>query len=299
VTIAVTSGAVEQLADLLSRETGQMLSEGRRWRIDTMLRPLLRDRRFTSLDELLCAIEREPDGPLKAATIDAILNHESSFFRDVAVFKTLEDVVLPKLAAQASERLIRIWCVGCSTGQEAYSLAMMIKRSPDLEGLRVSIHATDVSALAIEKARRGIFAQMDVQRGLPVNELLRWFEPVGPEWSISDELREMVTFRTDNILHPRSASGLFDLILCRNVLLYFPENHRRDACAQIARRARPQACLVLGAGEMLAAEAGFVASRDSSCIYTMRERREQVAPTNLDASSCSASAQPCIEVDEA
>lgn len=271
-TATTEAGAINKLADLLNSETGQTLSEARRWRIDTLLRPILRDWGCKSLDDLLCAIEREPNGPVKAATIDAMLNHESSFFRDISVFQTLENVIIPRLVEQASEQALRIWSVGCSTGQEAYSLAMMVKRSPLLEGWRLSIQATDVSALAIEKAKQGRFSQMDVQRGLPINELLRWFVPVGSEWRVVDELREMITFRADNVLRPDRVTGPFDLILCRNVLFYFPKHHRLEACEQIASKARSGAVLVLGAGEMLPGDTSFAACRATSGIYIKQER---------------------------
>lgn len=270
----IDSSATRKLADLLSAETGQTLSEARRWRVEILLRPILRDFGCSTLNDLLGAIERDPDGLLKSATIDAMLNHESSFFRDLSVFQTIENVIFPQLVEQASEPTLRIWSVGCSTGQEAYSLAMMAKRSPVLEGWRVSILATDVSALAIEKAKRGRFSQMDMQRGLPINDLLRWFEPVGAEWSIAAEIRKMITFRTDNVLRADRVAGPFDLILCRNVLFYFPKDLRLEACQQIASRARSGAVLVLGAGEMLPAGAGFSTCRDTSGIYIRSEGRE-------------------------
>ena len=244
--------ALDRLNDLLSRRTGQVLSESRRWRIETSLRPLLRERGLPSLDALLLAVERDPNGPLMAQTIDAMLNHESSFFRDIAIFQSIEQIVLPRLHDQLREKMLRIWCAGCSTGQEAYSLAMVIKRMGAMwDGWRISIQATDVSEIAIEKARRGRYSQMDMQRGLPINDLLRWFTPAGPDWQISDDIREMVHFTPDNLLDPRRVSGTFDLILCRNVLFYFPEDKRRVACEHFARHARPGTYLILGAGEML------------------------------------------------
>jgi chemotaxis protein methyltransferase CheR len=261
--------AVERLGLLLTRHTGQILTEARRWRIETSLRPLLRVRGLASLDALLLAIERDPGGSLLAETLDAMLNHESYFFRDIAVFKALETEVLPALRAQAGERTLRIWCAGCSTGQEAYSLAMMIRRmDPSPDGARVAILGTDISPLAIDKAKRGRFPQIEMQRGLPINDLLRWFRPVGEDWQIDDEIRAMVSFQTDNLLEPRRVSGQFDLILCRNILFYFPEELRRRACDELARRARPGTFLVLGAGEMLAGgNAPFSNCRELSCIY--------------------------------
>ena len=268
--------AIDRLGQLLSRHTGQALTESRRWRIESALRPLLRERDLPSLDALIGAIERDPSGPLMLQTIDAMLNHESSFFRDVAVFKTLEDKILPSIQKNAREKVLRIWCAGVSTGQEAYSLAMMIKRmGPLWDGWRISIQATDVSPVAIEKAQRGLYSQMDMQRGLPINDLLRWFAPVGDDWQLCDEIREMITFSTDNLLDPRRVSGQFDLILCRNVLFYFPEEMKQQACTQMARFAKPGTYLILGAGEMLTGLASrFVSCREVNCVYISDRRTD-------------------------
>jgi chemotaxis protein methyltransferase CheR len=269
VMIAPPSRAIQRLGELLASHTGQALSESRRWRIETSLRPLMRERGLVSLDALLAAIERDPAGPLMIETIDAMLNHESSFFRDINVFRAIEEKVLPRLRDEAQGKTLRIWCAGCSTGQEAYSIAMMLKRmGPVWDGWRLTILATDVSPVAIEKARSGRYAQMDMQRGLPINDLLRWFRPVEDDWQIAGEIREMISFQTDYLLDARRATGAFDLILCRNVLFYFPEAHRQQACDQLARHARPGSYLVLGAGEMLAGgNAAFSNCRELNCIY--------------------------------
>ncbi|OJY65984.1 MAG: protein-glutamate O-methyltransferase [Sphingobium sp. 66-54] len=279
-TAAAPHHTAEKLCRLLSDMTGQTVSEGRRWRIESSLRPLLRARGLTSLDALIAAIERDPGGPLAAQAVDAMLNHESSFFRDIGVFRTIEQSVLPRIRDAAREKLLRIWCAGASTGQEAYSLAMMLKRmGPMWDDWRISIHATDVSPAAIETARRGRYTQMDMQRGLPINELLRWFTAVGDDWQLSDEIREMVSFSADNLLDPRRVSGLFDLILCRNVLFYFPEETKRAACARLAAFARPGTYLVLGAGEMLTGLGSrFVSCRDLNCIYIADRRSDPTRP---------------------
>lgn len=270
--LAPPARAVAMLGRLLEQETGQQLSESRRWRIETSLRPLMRECGLASLDALAEAIACDASGALRAAAVDAMLNHESFFFRDLAVFRMLEQHVLPRLHAGGGDRTLRIWSAGCAGGQEAYSIAMILKRMGALwEGWRIAIVATDVSPLAIERARAGLFSQMDMQRGLPINELLRWFEPEGKDWRVSAELRRMIDFQADHLLAPRAVSGAFDLILCRNVLLYFSEAQRAQVARELARRARAGAFLVLGAGETLVGQqAGFASCRDMSCIYTAR-----------------------------
>jgi len=273
--LAPPSQATARLDRLLQRQTGQHLSEGRRWRIETSLRPLMRARGFTTLDQLVDAIAADPAGALETAAIDALLNHESFFFRDHAVFAALTDRVLPHIHAAATGRVLRIWSAGCSTGQEVYSIAMILRKMGAMwDGWRIDILATDVSPIAIEKARRGVFSQMDMQRGLPINELLRWFTPVGGDWRISDDLRGMIDFQPDHLLEPRRVSGTFDLILCRNMLFYFPAAQRRLACLELARRARPGGFLVLGAGEtLMGQETGFTNCRDMSCVYRAEDGR--------------------------
>ncbi|MBO9574311.1 MAG: protein-glutamate O-methyltransferase CheR [Sphingobium sp.] len=261
--------AVDTLARLLEKHTGQQLTEARRWRVETSLRPLLRTNGLHSMDELVHVLGRAPSGPLFEQVIDLMLNHESSFFRDLNVFQSLEEAILPKIREAATEKRLRIWCAGCSTGKEAYSVAMALKHMGDVwDGWRISILGTDVSPLAIEEARRGRYTQMEMQRGLGINDLLRWFTPDGDHWQIRDEIREMVSFHADNLLSPRAVSGEFDLILCRNVLFYFPEDKRRLATAEITRHAHAGTYLVLGAGETMVGQGScFTPCRDHRCVY--------------------------------
>lgn len=266
----IHSRAVDTLARMLEKHTGQQLSEARRWRVETSLRPLLRIHGLHSLDELVNALSLAPAGALFDQTIDLMLNHESSFFRDLAVFQALETAILPKLRDESGKKVLRIWCAGCSTGKEAYSIAMLLKKMGDFwDGWRISILGTDVSPIAIEEAKRGLYTQMEMQRGLAISDLLRWFTSVGDKWQIHDEIREMVSFQTDNLLEPRAASGEFDLIMCRNVLFYFQDATRHTAIARIARHARKGSYLVLGAGETLVGrDSCFAPCPKLPCIYT-------------------------------
>lgn len=280
--------AADFLAALLEKHTGQRLGEGRRWRIETLLRPLLRARALNSLEELVAALGPHPTGPLLDQTIDLMLNHESSFFRDLSVFESIETAILPLLRERASRRQLRIWSAGCATGMEAYSIAMMLKRMGSVwDGWQVTIVGTDVSPPAIAAAKRGRYSQMEVQRGLGVNDLLRWFTPIANEWQINAEIRDMVFYHADNVLEPRAVSGTFDLILCRNLLFYFHEEKRQLACKQIARHARPGTYLVVGASETLVGqESGFSACRPHRCIYVSG------APDRSDA--CAMSQRPAL-----
>lgn len=264
-----SDGTVRAVADFFERRTGQHLGEARMWRIETSLRDVMRQHGLRDLAALLDALERDDRGSIADATIHSISNHESSFFRDPTVFDGLEKQVLPHLNATRSERLLRVWCAGCSTGQEVYSLAILLKRQEAMwKNWRISILGTDLSPFSITRAQGGLFKQMDVQRGLPIADLLRWFTPADDQWRISGELRAMTSFKVDNILEPRAISGKFDLILCRNVLLYFSPELRNHALTRIAHYTRPDTMLILGAGETtIGASAMFAPSPGFRGVY--------------------------------
>ncbi|MFT3967163.1 MAG: protein-glutamate O-methyltransferase CheR [Sphingobium sp.] len=241
---------MQAIAAFFEEKTGQHLSESRMWRVETALRDVMRQHGLKDLSDLLYALQADHSDRIAAATIHCITNHESSFFRDLKVFETVERQVLPHLNATLPERLLRIWCAGCSTGQEVYSLAIILKRQEEMwRNWRVSIVGTDISPFSITKAQEGMYQQMDVQRGLPIADLLRWFEPVQDRWRIAPELRALASFKVDNLLDPKAVSGKFDLILCRNVLLYFAPELRSQALSTLARHARADTLLLLGAGE--------------------------------------------------
>jgi len=275
--------AMRQIADLLECHTGQALSESRVWRLETSLKPVLKSHGLSGLDALVDAIAAEPDGQLAMKSVNALLNHETSFFRDAHLFQMLGRALLPSVMRKIEERgdskAVRIWCAGCSTGQEVYSLAMIIKNEIQPSGdWRFSILATDVSSEAIARARSGFYAQMDVQRGLPINNLLRWFEPSDDGWIIHPDLRDMVDFRVDNLLEGRALGSGYDLILCRNVLLYFSPERKKQIFGILANHARVGGHLMLGAGEtVIGHSSNFVASPEYRGTYVRVDNDASVA----------------------
>jgi chemotaxis protein methyltransferase CheR len=266
---AAMSGAMRVLSGLLEARTGQILSESRIWRIETALKPLLRAQSLDSLETLVSQLLSTSDPTLVEGVVNALLNNESSFFRDLQAFDMLSRDLLPHIARSRSEKSLRIWCAGCSTGQEAFSLAMLIRKRPELwDGWRVNILATDISTSVIARAQSGLFSQIDVQRGLAITDLLRWFEPVGDDWKASDDLRNLIEFRVDNILDPKVPSGYYDLILCRNVQLYFSAQKRREVFDHLAKYSRPDGLLLLGAGETVIGQTeNFVSNREFRGSY--------------------------------
>ncbi|MBH1998214.1 MAG: protein-glutamate O-methyltransferase CheR [Sphingomonadaceae bacterium] len=243
-------GASRILSGLLEARTGQILSEGRAWRMETALRPVLRKHGLHDSDELAARVVGKGDPRLEEDVVNALLNNESSFFRDLQVFDLIHRQILPRIQAEREDRTLRIWSAGCSTGQEAYSLAIRLRNEgARWAGWRIEILASDISTAAIEQARSGAFSQMDVQRGLAIGDLIKWFEPDGENWRASAELRGMIDFRHDNLFDARAPSGEYDLLLCRNVLLYFTPVRRQAVLRLLAAHSHAQSVLLLGAGE--------------------------------------------------
>jgi len=177
--------------------------------------------------------------------------NETFFFRDKLPFDHFRDIIMPALlATRAREKRIRIWCAAASTGQEPYSLAMILKgMAAELAGYKVQILATDLNGDVIERAKSGLYSQFEVQRGLPIQQLVKFFTQVGERWQIAAEIRAMVQFRTLNLLADFKPLGAFDVVFCRNVLIYFDQATKTDVLERIARQVPDDGFLVLGAAE--------------------------------------------------
>ena len=262
-TNALSAGGQRVLTALLEARTGQQLSSYRSWRLDIALKPLLKARGLQTLDDLVGALLGGGDPRLADQVVDALVNSETSFFRDGAVFDTIADVVA---AGGATARRPRLWCAGCSTGQEPLSLAMLfVERG----GTIPEIVATDVSDTAIARARSGRYTQFEVQRGLPIRRLLRWFDgDGGNEWVAKPELTRLVQFRRANLVAEPAPPGRFDLVLCRNVLLYLSPAAKQPVFERLAGALRPGGLLALGAGETVIGQTClFEPSRTTRGLY--------------------------------
>ncbi len=228
----------------------------------------MRELGLTTSEELLERIKSDND-PLAVRVTEALLNNETYFFRDMAMFELLEKSALPDLArSREATRRLRIWSVGCSTGQEAYSLAMMF-RDDGLrwDGWTIDILGTDVSSEVVTRARRGSYSRFEIQRGLPVRTMLRWFSESGDDWVVDAALKRNVRFASHNILQP--APGRFDLILCRNVLMYFQPATKALAFDRLATALEYGGLLMLGAGETVVGQtARFVSHPEWRGLYT-------------------------------
>lgn len=250
--VEVSDSSSRILAGLLESRTGQQLTMSRRWRIETALKGLMRERDISTLDQLIATLVTGREPSLADEVVESLLNNETYFYRDRGPFDLLINGALRRLErSRAKEKRINIWSAGCATGQEVYSLAMAFADDRTRwQGWKIDILGTDVSRSAVERAREGVYSQFEVQRGLPVVQMMRWFkEEANSQWRVSAALRDSVRFQVHSLREAIPHPGVFDIILCRNVLLYFSPEMRRTVFAKLASAAAPDASLMLGAAE--------------------------------------------------
>jgi chemotaxis protein methyltransferase CheR len=246
----VTPSDYEFLRKLLKTRSGLDLSADKQYLVESRLAPLARRAGLPGITELVQKIKSGADA-LTAETVEAMTTNETFFFRDKLPFDHLREALLPALLpARANRRLLRIWCAASSTGQEPYSIAMCLKEfGSALTGWRIEILATDLSQGVLEKSKAGIFSQFEVQRGLPIQMLVKYFTQTGELWQLNADIRAMVQHRQLNLLQDFSHLGTFDLIFCRNVLIYFDQDTKADIFARLAKVLEADGALALGAAE--------------------------------------------------
>ena len=239
------------VADLLRARTGQQLTESRRWRVGSALAGVFRERGITNVDQLVCLLADPAEKVLAEEVVEALLNNETYFYRDRPMFEQLANDVLSDLAARReSTRRLRIWSAGCSTGQEALTLSLLFAEQPERwNGWRIEILGTDISSRAIAAARGGLYTQFEIQRGLGVAQMLAGFEETPKGWRARPDLARRLRFEQRNLLDPPPGGAEFDLVLCRNVLLYFDRHTRAKAFGRLAEGLVEDGWLMLGAGE--------------------------------------------------
>lgn len=256
--MVASSKSVAVLSSLLERVTGQSLVANRQWRIEMALKPLLRANSIPDVDTLAMLLEGDADPDLAAQCVEAMINNETCFFRDQANFALLTGPLLDTIREHRRDnKRIRIWCAACSTGQEPYSIAMAILENPEKwRGWKVDIIGTDISRPVVDQARAGKYSQFEIQRGLPVMLMLRYFEQNGETWTAKQALRSAVSFMPHNMLDSARNLGMFDLILCRNMLMYLGDENRRHVLDRISDQLQPDGFLMLGAAETVIGQSG-------------------------------------------
>jgi chemotaxis protein methyltransferase CheR len=246
----VTPLDYEYLRKLLKERSGLDLSADKQYLVESRLVPLARKAGLGGIPDLVAKMKSGAEA-LTTEVVEAMTTNETFFFRDKIPFDHLRDTILPlMLQSRASRRSLRIWSAACSTGQEPYSIAMCLKeKGAALAGWRIEIVGTDLSQEVLEKSRAGIYSQFEVQRGLPIQLLVKYFTQSGELWQISPEIRGMVQHRQLNLLQDFSDLGKFDVIFCRNVLIYFDQDTKINVFERLARSLEPDGMLMLGAAE--------------------------------------------------
>jgi len=265
------------LRKALKDRSGLVLSADKQYLVESRLLPVARRAGVGNLYELVAVLKRGGEDALMTAVVEAMTTNETFFFRDKWPFEHFRLTVMPALlAARQATRCIRIWCAAASTGQEPYSLAMCLKEmEAEVAGWRIEILATDLSNEVLEKAKQGLYSQFEVQRGMPIQLLIKYFTNVGDMWQIAPDIRAMVRYQQINLLAPFAYLRTFDLIFCRNVLIYFDQELKAAMLERLARVIAGDGYLVLGAAETV------VGLSDS--FKVIPDKRGLFAPTGRPA----------------
>ena len=273
----------EYLRKLLKDQSGLDLSADKQYLIESRLAPLARKAGLAGIPELVQKMKTGSTS-LVAQVVEAMTTNETFFFRDKVPFDHFRQSIMPEIIkARAARRSIRIWCAAGSTGQEPYSLAMCLKEmDSQLAGWRVEIIATDLSQEVLEKSRAGLYSQFEVQRGLPIQLLVKHFKQTGEFWQINPDLRAMIQHRQLNLLHDFSGLGTFDVIFCRNVLIYFDQDTKINIFNRLCKAMEPDGFLVLGAAEtVVGLTDAFKPYPDKRGLYRPNDLRAAKAPAAL------------------
>ena len=238
------------VCDLVRRESAIVLEPGKEYLVESRLLPLARAQGDRDIDAYVARARRSPQGPVVREIVEALTTNETSWFRDSEPFTGLRTTLLPELAeARRTTRRLRVWSAACSSGQEPYSIAMTLAEAPQLTGWNLEVLGTDLSLEMVERSRDGSYSQLEMNRGLPAAELVRWFERDGAAWRVKRELAAMTTYRQLNLVRPFPPLGTFDLIFVRNVLIYFDLPTKRDVLQRIRKLLAPDGYLYLGSSE--------------------------------------------------
>lgn len=243
----------EYLSNMLKARSGLVLTEEKHYLLESRLLPIIRRLKMDSIAALVAQLRSKNDEALLVEITEAMTTNETSFFRDTKPFDQFRQVTLPHIAGHAkASGKIRIWSAACSTGQEPYSLGMcLLEDSAKMSGITTEITATDLAGHVLKKAEEGMYSQFEVQRGLPITHLVKYFEQKGDKWRVRDNVRSLIKFKPANLLTDFSHLGTFDIVFCRNVLIYFDVPTKAKVLEAIAQRMPLHGILCLGSAETL------------------------------------------------
>lgn len=247
---ALTPADFQYLRTLVRDKSAIVLDDGKEYLVESRLSPLVRQEGLGSLSELVQALRGRKPG-LESKVIDAMTTNETSFFRDIHPFDSMRQTLIPEIIEKKrATRELNLWCAAASSGQEPYSVCMMLRENfPELNGWRFNFLATDLSPSMIEKSKSGKYSQLEVNRGLPAAYLVKYFERQGADWVVKPEIRSMVDYRLLNLVEPWPMMNAMDIVFIRNVLIYFDRDTKRKILQNIKRILRPDGYLMLGSSE--------------------------------------------------
>lgn len=241
------------LRELIKKNSGISLSDEKEYLVESRLIPVLRERNILGFDQLVREIRANNDHDLINEVIESITTNETSFFRDIRPFEKLKENIIPHVVAKTVEPNIRIWSAACSTGQEPYSIAMTVLENQKLlEGRKAEIIGTDINKSVLKKCEEAIYSQFEVQRGLPVQHLIKYFvqeKSYGEKWILKDDVKKLVQFKILNLLEDCGSLGQFDIIFCRNVLIYFEQDTKSFILNKLCNALKKHGLLMLGSSE--------------------------------------------------
>lgn len=237
------------LKNLLLKESGLVVTPEKMYLLESRLLPLAAKKNLDGLVGLISNIRTTNDRSLTYEVVEAMTTNETSFFRDTSPFDRLRDDVMPFLIKNRPSKTLKIWSAACSSGQEPYSIAMILKEMPALTDWRIEIVATDLSREILDQAKKGIYSQFEVQRGLPIKLLVKYFTQNGDKWAVNDLLKKAITFREANLLRDIRGMESFDIVFCRNVLIYFDLASKTKILSDVKNVLKQDGVLFLGGAE--------------------------------------------------
>jgi len=278
--------AFEYYKNLLKQKSGLVITPDKAYLLDSRLTPIAKKHGIADIEVMADKMKSSNDATLINAVVEAMTTNETSFFRDARPFDMFRDVLMPEmLQRRANSRRIRIWSAACSSGQEPYTLAMLLKEmGAKLQGWTIEIVATDISHEILEQAKKAQYSQFEVQRGLPIQLLMKYFDQAGDKWALSEEIKKMVQFKYFNLLDPFTAMGPFDIVFCRNVLIYFDTETKTKIFEKLEKVMAKDSFLLLGGAETVF---GI-----TDLFKSVPDQRGLYMPSQTPTSAAQASAAP-------
>lgn len=284
--MTASPASFKYVCELVRRRAAIVVEAGKEYLVDARLGPIAKREGLPGIDALVAKMRLDERGPLVGQVIEAMTTNETSFFRDIHPFEVLRTKILPDMIkARAATRTLRIWCAAASTGQEPFSIAMTIRHHfPELASWNVHITATDLNAAVLERARTGIYRQLEVNRGLPTPMLIKYFDRVGADWQIKNDLRKMISFQELNLLDRWPLTSPPDIVFMRNILIYFDMETKRAILNRVRTTMRADGFLVLGGAETtINIDDQFVSIRVSAASLVYQTKPTLVANGGLNA----------------